>query len=107
LKLLADENIDRPVVEKLRARDVDVLYIDEVGKGVSDEEVVEMARDRNLVIVTFDRDFSDAGAENGVIRLTSPEVYDAVVDAIIDIVESVSEEEMKDTVIEVSPSHYR
>lgn len=106
MKLLADENIDRPIVEKLRDSGIDVLYVDEKSKGISDNEVLNIAEDEDRILITFDDDFSDV-EEGGVIRLTSPGRYDVVVKAVLDIVESLSAEDISDTVVEVSPSQYR
>ena len=106
MKLLADENIDRPIVEKLRDSGIDVLYVDEKSKGISDNEVLNMAEDEDRILITFDDDFSDV-EEGGVIRLTSPGRYDLVVKAVLDILESLSAEDISDTIVEVSPSQYR
>lgn len=106
MKLLADENIDRPIVEKLRDSGIDVSYVDEKSKGISDEEVLQVAEDESRIILTFDNDFSKM-EEVGVIRLTSPDRYDLVVDSILDIVNSLSEDDLLETVIEISPSQYR
>ena len=106
MKLLADENIDRPIVEKLRDSGIDVLYVDEKSKGISDNEVLNIAEDEDRILITFVDDFSDV-EEGGVIRLTSPGRYDVVVKAVLDIVESLSAEDISDTVVEVSPSQYR
>ena len=106
MKLLADENIDRPIVEKLRDSGIDVSYVDEKSKGISDEEVSQVAEDESRIILTFDNDFSKM-EDVGFIRLTSPDRYDVVVDAILDIVNSLSEDDLLQTVIEISPSQYR
>lgn len=106
MKLLADENIDRPIVEKLRDSGIDVSYVDEKSKGISDNEVLNIAEEEDRILITFDDDFSDV-EEGGVIRLTSPDRSDVVVKAILDIVESLSAEDIFDTVVEVSPSQYR
>ena len=42
---LADENIDQPIVEKLRSRDFDVSSVEEEIKGASDKEVLQKAID--------------------------------------------------------------
>lgn len=108
MKFLADENIDRPIVEKLRSSGFDVSHVDEIDKGISDRQVLEIALDQDRVILTFDDDFSRTElSDAGVIRLTSPEEYDLVVDAVKDITDSVSSEDIESTVVEISPSRYR
>jgi predicted nuclease of predicted toxin-antitoxin system len=57
MQFIADENIDKPIVGKLRNRGFSVLYVEEDMKGVSDEKVIDKAVDEELVLITFDRDF--------------------------------------------------
>ncbi|MCL0069593.1 protein kinase [Dehalococcoidia bacterium] len=40
LKLLADENVPRPLVHLLRSRDIDTRWVREIERGMSDEAVV-------------------------------------------------------------------
>ncbi len=57
LRLLADENVPRPLVHLLRSRDIDVKWVREIKRGISDEEVVNLSADEDRVILTLDRDF--------------------------------------------------
>jgi predicted nuclease of predicted toxin-antitoxin system len=59
MKLLADENIDGPVVEHLRKAGHDVLYIAEAMSGTSDESVVGCANLQGRLLITADKDFGD------------------------------------------------
>lgn len=59
MKLLADENIDGPVVELLRKAGHDVLYIAEAMPGSPDESVVECANLQGRLLITADKDFGD------------------------------------------------
>ena len=56
-KLLADENIPRSVIVKLRSKGYDVLSIWESSPGISDGEVVQLAVKTGRAIITFDKDF--------------------------------------------------
>ncbi len=56
-RLLADENIPRSVVSALRSRGFDIVSVQEIRPGMSDEEVVELAKRELRVIITFDKDF--------------------------------------------------
>jgi|APHM01.1.fsa_nt_gi hypothetical protein len=68
MKFLADENIDSPIVEKLRSRGFDVLSVDEYRKGISGDEVLGKAKEDDRVVPTFDSDFSSVEQANiGVI----------------------------------------
>ena len=108
MKLLADENIDRPVVEKLRDKGLEVVSVDEDLKGASDRKVLKKSSDEGLVILSFDSDFSDPElTHSGVIRLTDITHHDVIVEAVMDIVQHLDSESIEGKVLEVSPNQYR
>lgn len=57
--LLANENVPLPSVEVLRTAGYDVLAIAEAHRGISDQEVLNLAVAQNRWVVTFDRDYGD------------------------------------------------
>jgi predicted nuclease of predicted toxin-antitoxin system len=59
VNLVADEGVDRAVVERLRQDGHDVLYIAELSPGILDEEVLSYANARSAPIVTTDKDFGE------------------------------------------------
>ena len=59
MNLLADEGVDRPIVDRLRQEGHDVVYIAELSPSVSDEEVLRQANDRGALLVTADKDFGE------------------------------------------------
>ena len=59
MNLLADESVDRPIVERLRRDGHEVVYIAELAPGIIDDEVLETANSRNAVLVTTDKDFGE------------------------------------------------
>ena len=59
MKFLADENVARLVVEKLREHGHDVLSISEYALGITDDEVLKIAREQDRIILTHDRDFGN------------------------------------------------
>jgi predicted nuclease of predicted toxin-antitoxin system len=59
VKLLADENIDRPVVERLRQEGHSVLYVLEMTPGISDEQVIQRANQESALLLTADKDFGE------------------------------------------------
>jgi predicted nuclease of predicted toxin-antitoxin system len=59
MKLLADESVDRPIVERLRLDGHDVLYVAEFETGISDTEVLQRANDLSALLVTLDKDFGE------------------------------------------------
>lgn len=69
MNLLADEGIDRQVVERLRQDGFEVLYIAEVEPSITDDVVLERANERASLLVTADKDFGELIFREG--RLTS------------------------------------
>ncbi|PYS92664.1 MAG: hypothetical protein DMF64_08285 [Acidobacteria bacterium] len=59
MNLLADENVDRQIVERLRLDGHEVLYIAEMERGISDETVLERANERAALLLTADKDFGE------------------------------------------------
>ncbi|HJT79513.1 MAG TPA: DUF5615 family PIN-like protein [Gemmataceae bacterium] len=59
MNLLADESVDRPVVERLRQGGHDVTSIAELSPSITDEEVLQQANARNALLVTADKDFGE------------------------------------------------
>lgn len=69
MKLLANENIPIATVRALRIDGHDVLSISETAPGISDTEVLTIAKAERRVLITFDRDY---GALVYVRRLPCP-----------------------------------
>jgi predicted nuclease of predicted toxin-antitoxin system len=59
VKLLADEGVDRQMVQLLREAGHDLRYIAELHPGISDENVLEMANDEERKLLTTDKDFGE------------------------------------------------
>lgn len=59
MKFVADENIDQPIVTRLRAAGHTVLAIAEMEPGVSDTVVLDIANQQGRVLLTGDKDFGD------------------------------------------------
>jgi predicted nuclease of predicted toxin-antitoxin system len=59
IRLLADENLSRATVEKLRTAGFDVAFIMEDARGAPDVEVLRIAKEQDRVLVTQDRDFGE------------------------------------------------
>lgn len=57
--VLADENIDLPIIEALRQNSFDVLAISENFPSTTDEKVLELANLENRVLLTADKDFGE------------------------------------------------
>jgi predicted nuclease of predicted toxin-antitoxin system len=59
LNFVADEGLDRPIVERLRRDGHLVSYIVEMEAGISDESVLELANRKNALLLTSDKDFGE------------------------------------------------
>jgi len=59
MKLLADENVDAPIVNWLKTQGLDLLSIRETYPGISDEEIIVRAAAEDRVILTNDLDFGE------------------------------------------------
>ena len=68
MKLIADEGVDRPVVERLRQDGHDVVYVAELSPSVPDEEVLQQANARGAVLLTADKDFGELVFRQGLVH---------------------------------------
>ena len=59
MNLLADEGVDRQIVERLRQEGHHVVYIAEVEPGITDEVVLDRANEINALLITLDKDFGE------------------------------------------------
>ena len=65
MRILADENVDAPIIVWLAACGHDVLSMCETSPGASDEAVVTLAEREQRVIITSDRDFGELVFRHG------------------------------------------
>ena len=59
MNIVADEGVDRPIVERLRLDGHTVIYIAELAPSISDEEVLRLANDQAALLLTIDKDFGE------------------------------------------------
>jgi len=59
VNFLADENIDRQIVEQLRQDGLAVLSVAELDPGIFDDDVLSRAQDEAMILLTADRDFGE------------------------------------------------
>jgi len=59
MKLLADENIDKPIVARLRVDGHIVFYVAEIGPGLPDNKVIELSNKEEALLLTADKDFGE------------------------------------------------
>ena len=68
MNLVADEGVDRPVVERLRQDGHDVVYVAELSSSVADEEVLQQANARRAMLLTADKDFGELVFRQGLLH---------------------------------------
>ncbi|RPD41646.1 DUF5615 family PIN-like protein [Chitinophaga barathri] len=59
MRLLADEGVDKPIIDKLRLSGLDVHYILETNQGADDETVLSIANAEERILLTQDKDFGE------------------------------------------------
>ena len=72
--LVADESVDAEIFYQLRAAGYEVLFVAELSPGVTDDEVLHLARVSGAVLLTADKDFGElvfrqGQASSGVVLL--------------------------------------
>lgn len=112
MKLAADEGVDRPIVERLRADGHDVFYVAESDAGISDDEVLREANERGAVLVTSDKDFGELvfrqkRLTHGVILLRLAGLAPGTKASIVSTAVQQHASEMRDSFSVVTPSSVR
>lgn len=59
MHFLADENIERAVVEFLRSKGVEVFYVAETSPSISDAVILEYAKKNDMIVITNDKDYGE------------------------------------------------
>jgi len=59
VKFLADECVDRQIVDRLRQEGYEVLYVVEMEPGISDDEVLSLTNLKKSILLTADKDFGE------------------------------------------------
>ena len=59
MNLLADESIDKPIVEQLRQDGHNVLYVAEFEPSIDDNVVLCRANQQGALLITADKDFGE------------------------------------------------
>lgn len=59
MNFLADESVDRQIVDRLRQDSHIVWYIAEMEPGISDDTVLDLANRETALLLTADKDFGE------------------------------------------------
>jgi predicted nuclease of predicted toxin-antitoxin system len=68
VNLFADESVERPVVERPRQDNHDVVFVAELAPSITDDDVLRIANDRSAVLVTADKDFGELVFRQGAVH---------------------------------------
>lgn len=59
MKFLADESVDRQIVDRLRVDGHEVWYVAEMEPGISDDVVLDRSISEMAILLTADKDFGE------------------------------------------------
>ena len=59
MKLVADESVDRQIVDRLRNDGHEVSYIAELDPGLADPDVLSISQTARALLLTADKDFGE------------------------------------------------
>ena len=68
MNLLADEGVDRLIVDKLRQDGHAVAYIAEMSPGIDDDTILRQANADNALLLTLDKDFGELVFRQGLVH---------------------------------------
>ncbi len=68
MDLVADENVDAPIVTAPQDAGHSVVYVGELDPGIDDARVLELANSRNALLLTSDKDFGELVFRQGLIH---------------------------------------
>lgn len=59
MRFIADENLDRQIVERLRLEGHTVWYVADMEPGIGDPDVLDTANREQAILLTADKDFGE------------------------------------------------
>ena len=69
MNLLADESVDKSIVNELRQDGHEVLYIAEFAPSIDDEAVLHQANLNHALLLTEDKDFGELVFRQGLVHM--------------------------------------
>jgi predicted nuclease of predicted toxin-antitoxin system len=97
MRFLADENLERPIVERLRSLGHDVLMVPADETGSPDTEILARATAEGRVLLTNDKDFAELTflqrkAATGIVLIRLPRLRTSgKTERVLEVVESQDE----------------
>jgi len=68
MRFVADENLDRSVIQRLREAGHEVISVAEMEPGIPDEAVLASANSHSAMLVTEDKDFGELAFRRGLVH---------------------------------------
>ncbi len=65
MKVVADESVDRQIVDRLRRDGHALFYVAEMAPGISDDVVLGLATRESALLLTADKDFGESVFRHG------------------------------------------
>lgn len=59
MNFLADEGVDKQIIDRLRHDGHSVVYIAEQAPGITDDVILELANQQDAILATRDKDFGE------------------------------------------------
>lgn len=112
MRFLADENVSRLVIERLRGRGLDVGSIGETRSGATDRDVLGTANAEGRIVITEDRDFGEVVIRQrlgvlGIVLLELDRLSNAAeADVVVEVV-SLHSDKLLGNLVVIEPSRIR
>lgn len=112
MRFLADENVSRLVIERLRSGGHDVISIAETRSGAPDKDILDAADAHGRILITEDRDFGEmvirqrVGAR-GVMLLELDRLSNAMEAATVAEVVSAHADKLTGNLVVIEPGRIR
>ena len=59
MNFVADESVDRQIVDKLREDGHSVINVADLDPGIPDDDVLRLANEKSAILITADKDFGE------------------------------------------------
>lgn len=115
MKVFVDESLPPAVAERLRDSGHEAVHVYEAGLNSRPDDVIfDEAQRRNAILITRDLDFSDAGKYPpgshcgiAIVRLHNDIRATALVDAALDLLYRVPEDDLRGNIVILEPTRFR
>jgi len=64
--IIIDENVDQVLIDRLGGKNYKIISIKEYKRGITDRKIIELAKSKNGLIITEDKDFGELVFSHGI-----------------------------------------